>query len=394
MTRKAECVDSPNRTNAAEATTLRLCFVADLRSSHTVRWVSYFARKGHAVLVLSPTAVQIPGVSVRRIFRTPTLPKLVQLLNVIPVLRALASFRPHVLHAHYARIYGWLAALAFFRPFVVTVWGGDILQDQGAFSDFLGRTLTPFTLRRADLVTAHSRFLRERVIELGTRSSSVEIVGCPGVDRGRFRPGIDTEALRSELRLGGGPVVFCPRIIDPLYNTETVVRAIPEVAREVPGVRFIFSEHMGSRSHILAMKCLAEGLGVGTEAVFVDSIPHELMPLYFNLARALVSIPDSDGMPQSLLEAMACGTVPVVAALPQYDGVVEDGVNALTVNRKDPHSVALAVIRVLKDDGTRARLSREAEATRAEGMDYEVEMARMEKLYFKAVERGPAKTRR
>ena len=385
MTQKA---GNPN------STALRLCYVADLRSSHTVRWVDYFARKGHTVLVLSPTVANIPGVRVWRIFRTPTLPKLIQMTNVMQVLRAVWSFRPHVVHAHYARIYGWLAALAFFRPLVVTVWGGDILEDQGAFSDFLGRTLTPFTLRRADLVTAHSRFLRDRVVALGGRSEAVEIVGCPGVDRHAFKPGLDTEALRRELRLGDGPVVFCPRIIDPLYNTETVVRAVPEVLREVPGARFIFSEHMGSPPHVLAMKSLADELGVRDAAVFVDSIRHGLMPLYFNLARALVSIPDSDGMPQSLLEAMACGTVPVVAALPQYDGVVLDGVNALTVDRKDPHSLAVAVTRLLKDDETRARLSAAAAATKAEGMDYEIEMAKMEKLYLKLAERASADTGR
>ncbi len=378
----------------AKGRVLRLCYVADLRSSHTVRWVSYFARRGHRVLVLSPTAVQVPGVNVRRIFRTATLPKLIQLMNVIPVLWGVLSFRPNVLHAHYARIYGWLAALAFFRPLVVTVWGGDILGDQGAFSDFLGRRLTPLALRRADLVTAHSRFLRDRVVRLRGRSAGVEIVGCPGVDRRSFRPGIDTEALREELRLGDGPVVFCPRIIDPLYNTETVVRAIPGVAREVPRVRFIFSEHMGSASHIRSMKSLAVELGVGGTALFVDAISHELMPLYFNLARAMVSIPDSDGMPQSLLEAMACGTVPVVADLPQYEGVVREGVNALTVNRKDPRSVAQALIKLLKDEDARARLSRAAAATTAEGMDYEVEMARMEKLYFQVAWPTPANSGR
>ena len=367
---------------------LRLCYVADLKSSHTVRWVSYFAQKGHAILVLSPTPVNIPGVRVWRIFRTPTLPKLVQMANVVQVLRAAVSFRPHALHAHYARIYGWLAALSFVRPLVVTVWGGDILEDQGAFSDFLGRTLTPFALRRADLVTAHSRFLRDKVVALGARSAAVEIVGCPGVDRRTFKPGLAANTLRKELSLGDGPVVFCPRIIDPLYNTETVVRAIPEVLREIPGVRFIFTEHMGSGPHIRAMKSLAHELGVEDAAVFADSIPHDRMPLFFNLARVLVSIPDSDGMPQSLLEAMACGTVPVVGDLPQYEGVVRDGVNALVVDRKDPHSLGLAVTKLLKDDETRARLSAAAAATTAQGMDYEVEMAKMEKLYLKLAERA------
>ncbi|MBN1503782.1 MAG: glycosyltransferase family 4 protein [Candidatus Eisenbacteria bacterium] len=366
---------------------MRLCYVADLKSSHTVRWVSYFARRGHSVLVLSPASARVPGVRVRKIFRTPTLPKLIQLLNVFPVVCAVASFRPHVLHAHYARIYGWLAALAFFKPLVVTVWGGDILEDQGAFSDFFGRTLTPYALRRADLVTAHSGYLRDKVVALGVRRTAVEMVGCPGVDRSTFKPGLDTRALRRELRLADGPVVFCPRIIGPLYNTETIVRAIPEILCEVPDARFVFSEHMGDGLHIAAVKNLAAELGVADAAVFVQSIPHDLMPSYFNLARVLVSIPDSDGMPQSLLEAMACGTVPVVSDLPQYEGVVRDGVNALTVDRKDPSSLAKAVIRLLKDDGLRAGLSRAAAETTAEGADYEVEMAKMERLYLSLADR-------
>jgi glycosyltransferase involved in cell wall biosynthesis len=142
------------------------------------------------------------------------------------------------------------------------------------------------------------------------------------------------------------------------------------------------------------MKGLAGQLGVGAAAVFVRSIPHDVMALYFNLAGALVSIPDSDGMPQSLLEAMACGTVPVVSDLPQYEGVVKNGVNALTVDRKNPQSVAQAVIRLLKDDETRARLSRAAAATTAEGADYEIEMAKMEKLYLELAKPAPAETRR
>jgi glycosyltransferase involved in cell wall biosynthesis len=166
------------------------------------------------------------------------------------------------------------------------------------------------------------------------------------------------------------------------------------VLSQIPDARFIFSEHMGSAPYIQAMKSLARELGVETAAVFTASIPHRLMPLYFNLASVLVSIPDSDGMPQSLLEAMACGTVPVVSALPQYEGVVRDGVNALTVDRKDPRSLAAAVIKLLKDDDTRARLSGAAAATATEGMDYEVEMARMEKLYFRLAERAAGRATR
>jgi glycosyltransferase involved in cell wall biosynthesis len=303
-------------------------------------------------------------------------------MNVLPILVEVTLFRPHVLHAHYARIYGWLAALTFFRPLVVTVWGGDILEDQGAFADALGRKLTPFALRRADIVTAHSRFLRDRVVSLGKPSSAVRLVGCPGVDRKLFRPGLNADAFRRELGLVDRRVVYCPRIMDELYNTEVIVRAIPTVLKQVPGASFVFSEHMGNLSYIQRMKLLVSDLGVKDAVVFLSTLPYERLPLLQNMAEALVSIPDSDGMPVSLLEGMACGNVPVVSDLPQYEGVIRNRENALTVNQKDPESVAGAVIRLLKDRPFRNRLSVAAVNTTAEGGDYETEMARMEKLYL------------
>jgi glycosyltransferase involved in cell wall biosynthesis len=365
-----------------ESEKLRLCFVADLFCYHNTRWIDYFARKGHSILVLSPTGAEMPGVKVMKLFRTPTLPKLLQLLNVFVVLRAVISFRPHVLHAHYARIYGWLAALAFFKPLVVTVWGGDILEDQGAFSDFLGRKLTPFAIKRADMVTAHSGYLRDRVISLRQRPERVKMVGCPGVDRSVFRPGLETDALRTELGLGDCPVVLCPRLIDRLYNTETIVRAIPEVLREVPAAKFLFTALAGNAEYINQMKQLTQSLGVQRAAVFLDMIPREQMPLFLNMAKVFVSIPSSDGMPQSLLEAIACGTPAVVSALAQYRGVIEHDVNGLVVDQKDVRVVAAAVVRLLKEEGLRLRLSRALLNTTAECMDYHAEMAKMEAYYY------------
>lgn len=329
----------------ADPRKLRLCYVADLRSVHTQRWVYYFARRGHSVAVLSPTRMELPGVRVHGIFWRPGLPKLFQLANILPILAVLRTFRPDVLHAHYVRVYGWLAALSSFKPLVITVWGGDILADQGAFSDLLGRKLTPFALRKASMVTAQSHFLKQRVIELGKPESQVRLVGH-GVNRKQFRPGLNTDPLRNELSLGEVPVVLCTRLMDRLYNTEVILRAIPLVLREVPAAKFIFSEYVGEKTYVQEMKALAKELGVGGSVIFFKEIPHSRMPLFLNLARVLVSIPDSDsGMPQTVLEAMSCGTVPVVSSLPQYKEFIANEANALVVPPKDVRAVAGAILR-------------------------------------------------
>ena len=374
-------MSSPGRLNK-----LRLCYVADLRSVHTQRWVSYFAQRGHSVTVLSPTRMELPGVKVHSIFWKPGLPKILQLANVVPILSVLRAVKPHVLHAHYVRVYGWLAALSYFKPLVITVWGGDILEDQGAFSDLFARKLTPFALRRAAAVTAHSKFLMKRVIELGKPESRVHMVGCPGVDRRQFKRGLNTDSLRRELdgaASENGPFILCTRLMDKLYNTETIIKTIPLVLEEVPGTKFIFSEYAGERAYILDMKALVKRLTVEASAIFLKTIPHERMPLFLNLAHVFVSIPDSDGMPQSLLEAMACGTVPVVSDLPQYSELIKNETNALVLPSKDAQALAKTIIRLLRDNALREKLSRACVDTIVDGMDYEVEMEKMERLYYK-----------
>ncbi|MCX5801334.1 MAG: glycosyltransferase family 4 protein [Candidatus Eisenbacteria bacterium] len=360
---------------------LRLCYVADLRSLHTQRWVTYFAKRGHSVTVLSPTKMELPGVRVHRILWKSGLPKLLLLVNILPIIIVLRTARPDVLHAHYVRVYGWLAALSFFKPLIITVWGGDVLEDQGAFSDFLGRKLTPFALRRASIVTAQSRFLEQRVIDLGKPEGNVHMVGH-GVDRKQFRSGLNSDSLRNELGLGEVPVVLCTRLITRLYNTETIIRAIPLVINEIPAAKFIFSELAGEEPYIQEMKALAKELGVEGSVVFLREIPPGRMPLFLNLARVLVSIPDSDsGMPQTVLEAMSCGTVPIVSSLPQYSELIKSETNALVVPPKDVRALAVAILRLLKDHALREKLSRACLDTVMEGMDYEAEMAKMEGLY-------------
>jgi glycosyltransferase involved in cell wall biosynthesis len=54
--------------------------------------------------------------------------------------------------------------------------------------------------------------------------------------------------------------------------------------------------------------------------------------MWYSRAKLYVSIPESDGAPISLLEAMRCGAVPVVADLPANREWISDGSNGLLVN--------------------------------------------------------------
>ena len=52
---------------------------------------------------------------------------------------------------------------------------------------------------------------------------------------------------------------------------------------------------------------------------------------YYSIADVAVSVPESDGMPQTLLEAMACGTPNLLVKLQRYEEIVEHGESAYLV---------------------------------------------------------------
>ena len=130
------------------------------------------------------------------------------------------------------------------------------------------------------------------------------------------------------------------------------------------------------------LRQLASDLGIERHVRFVGMIPYLDMPLWYNLSDAVVMVPRSDGMPNSLLEAMACGTVPILARLPQYAELLQHGVNGFLVNPHD-EELAQAVLMVLSDPGMKARMGVTNRTTIIDIGDQDREMSRMEEWYHK-----------
>ncbi len=72
---------------------------------------------------------------------------------------------------------------------------------------------------------------------------------------------------------------------------------------------------------------------------------------------------DRDGIPNVLVEAMACGTPVISTAVSGIPEVVRDGVNGLLVAPDDPGAFADALLRLHEDPALAARLGAEAQAT-------------------------------
>ena len=370
---------------------MRLCFTGNPGSIHTQRWVSHFAQAGHEVHLvnLGPQPARRfdwPGPQHHNLPAPPVapIPGLRGVLMLTARRRALIALlrqiQPDVLHAQSVADPGWFAALSRFHPLVLTAWGSDVLLGLHR-GPRLHRWLTRNALQRADLLTADARSVLNAVrphLRPGTR---VELIRF-GVDTHAFCPGVDT-TWRARLSLGSGPVLLSIRQCHPLYNIDAILRAFARVLGEIPDAQLLVKlvSQDANDPYLAKMRALADQLALSDAVVYVPQVAYAEIPDLYRAADVVLSVPSSDGLPVSVLEAMACGTPVIASDLPALRELSDDGADLSLVPTRDVEALSHAILTLLTDPARRARIIEENLATVRRTADFDVEMARMEQLY-------------
>lgn len=360
---------------------LSLCFIGPAENVTTRRWVEWFATRGHqtTVLTVEPT-LGIHGfrqIDLRCRYGGRKIGRMVSAVRLASVVRQL---RPDVVHAHYLRGLAWGLPLVRSCPIVATPWGSDVLEEQGAFKEWYSCFLTKKVLASADLVTVHSNYMDSRVRPLLHSEKRVARVGW-GISLQAFKPGLDVGMLRERWNLGREhKIIFSPRLAQSCYRHDLIIRAFSLVRKESSHAVLMISEQFANQEYVEKLRELVSELGLSHCVRFTGSIPYSDMPLWMNLAHIMIMAPESDGMPNTLWEAMACGALPVVNRLPQYAEVIQHGVNGLVAD-SEPEYLARAMLRGLTSPGLKSEAEvRNRELVKALA-DQDQEMARMEVWY-------------
>jgi glycosyltransferase involved in cell wall biosynthesis len=371
---------------------MRIAVVGNGRTVHALVRSSAVAALGHEVrLVTLGPVLPSSGIEVR------TRPIPATLFQSIAAARTflgdIRSFRADLLHVHYAGgKLGTMASLSGVRPLVVTVMGGDVQPEQHASGlPGLERRATRRILAEADLILVKSDGLRAEMAAFGDYRGKVETVRW-GVDPAVFhRQPAAARALRDRLALPAeARIILSPRILRPLYNIDLIVEALPRVLREVPQALLLVAEHRADPEYRRSLSTRVRSLGLEDRVRFIGPRDHAEMPALYSLAEAMVSVPFSDGLPQSLFEAMACETPAILGRLPGYAEVVADGEHVLLAELQ-PEPLAAAIVLVLKDAARAQRLAAAALQRVRQVAWLPDEAKRVEALYEALLERPRTK---
>jgi glycosyltransferase involved in cell wall biosynthesis len=226
-----------------------------------------------------------------------------------------------------------------------------------------GRHYPDFPRTRRMVLNRFAIEPRDRVIAVGPSVKRALVVneGIPAGRIGVIVNGIDTEkfapapAARADARkaLGYGPdefVVLMVARLDPIKDHLTAIRACARAAEQVPGLRLVLAGDGPERDTIEAF-VRDRGLGalvrlLGTR----DDVPRLLAA-----ADALLLTSVSEGIPLTVIEAMAAG-VPVVGTDVGSVGAVLAGGTGLLAPARDAAALAGHLVRLGRSPELRSEL--------------------------------------
>jgi D-inositol-3-phosphate glycosyltransferase len=298
-----------------------------------------------------------------------------------------------VLHANYwiSGAVGHRLKHALDRPLVATFHTLARVKAEAGFDDEPEHRarLEHEIIDCADLMLASTAEERLQLAELyGAEPSRIEIVP-PGVDHSVFRPSRGEGALlRERLGLDDRPVLLFVGRIQPLKGVDVALRALAALADTratlvvVGGPSGPSGSAESERLHRLVVE-----LGLRDRVVFLPPQPHDALADFYRAADVCVVPSRSESFGLVALEAAACGTPVVAAAVGGLRSLVDDGVTGFLVDGHDPADYA-ARLSVLLDDRDLAMEMGEAAVARSGRYSWSITAARLRRLYGDLVARS------
>ncbi len=285
-----------------------------------------------------------------------------------------------IIHALYLTQPAFVAVAAgryLGRPTVISARGNDLDRsafDPGKFAPIV------WALQHAGAVTAVSTDLARKVQAF---VPGREVRWLPnGVDTRQFAPGPPDQDLARSLGLGDAPVIA---FVGEARRKKGLTVLLPAFARLCariacpPTLLLVGGVRQDDASILEVFRRQNPALDVRA----VPHVPHEQLPAYYRLADLLVLPSLREGLPNALLEGMACAKAVVASKVGGVPDVLGqgNGENGLLVPPGDVAALAEAMEQLLADPARCAAMGLAARATVQERFTPEQEIERNLEIY-------------
>ena len=176
----------------------------------------------------------------------------------------------------------------------------------------------------------------------------------PGADVERFRPDLETDAIRGAFGVGERPLVVCVSRLVPRKGQDVLIRAMGSIRTRVPEARLLIVGGGPYEARLRAMATAAPADSV----LFAGEVSERDLPGYYAVGdvfampcRTRAAGLEVEGWGNVFIEAAACGRPVVVGNSGGAPEALIDGETGLCVDGRRVDAVADAVATLLADPG-------------------------------------------
>ena len=245
-------------------------------------------------------------------------------------------------------------------PLVLSTWGNDLTY-HAVSTNAMGGATRRALLRADGLMSDTHRDIRlARSWSFNPAKPSLAVVGNGGIDLAEI------ERTTRGIGLAVPWQVINPRgFRSGSVRNDTFFKSIPLILNPHPDAQFICPWMAGQPEALYWV----EKLGIFNNVTLLPMLSQP--ELWREFARSLVSVSVSvhDGTPNSLLEAMAIGCLPVCGDIESIREWITNGENGILVDPADPAALATGILRGIDDEefrGSAANRNMEIILARAE----------------------------
>jgi glycosyltransferase involved in cell wall biosynthesis len=374
---------------------LNILYIASSSDFHIDLWTQYFAKK-HDVYLFSEKEDYLgtkpySGVTILYVYGI-----LTWLLNLIhsnshrlhkfnkfiskPIYtyrlkKYVKKYKIDIVHAH-STYQGWIASdLDKDTKVIFTPMGSDVIIH--AQSNPIYKYMAKKAFQRADIVTNDSKIQQEKGFLLGANKKNNHIIQN-GVDSKLFYP--KENKLREQLSIKNNEfLLFSPRGLDEIYNIDKILCCIRELTKKKYEIKCMITYPFGQKK-LLKLKQLVTELDIEEHIIWIGGVNYSDMPLYYNAADLIISIPSSDSSPKSVYEAMFCQKPVIVSDI---DWVYENVGNkncVIKTDLKKESNLQEEIIKIIENESYRSKISCNARTISKKYYDYYINMDKMEQI--------------
>lgn len=292
------------------------------------------------------------------------------------------QWRPDIIHMHWppAIMYGQIARILSFSPAkTVAHFHGMVGLPSNVYSPLHPRRvarycLQSYCIRNSDVLIACSHEIKRAAAAYWRLDTErITILGNP-VDVDRWRIATPDPLLRTSLGIEEEDVllVFVGRLSIGVKGLDVLCRTLSLIGPDLHVKLAIIGPGNPST--------LREYIMDPSRVIFIGPIAHEQLPSILKACDVYIQPSRYEGLPLTVLEAMAAGLPVIATRVGGIPEAVKDGITGILVEPEDPKALAEAIQWMVEHPAEREEMGRRGKE-RAKLFDMHTIAARLKDIY-------------